>query len=193
MCPSHGETPGKHSPRFTDLVAKEQEVLPQEVAAVDGGDVSMDAGEGSSEARAGSGEPSRPSTAIPKRITGKREGASSTVAGRPSLWGSGDSPSSPRTPSRKREADGPEPPRDDNGEIIAGLPTLHKWPVEPDLLATTVVAATYDERTGELLDEEQVAQGRAKEDGQMETFNVKCDISYQEAKAKDLFRLGKSR
>ncbi|CAE7244466.1 unnamed protein product [Symbiodinium sp. CCMP2592] len=77
-------------------------------------------------------------------------------------------PSSPRSPSRKREADGSHRKE----MTIAGLPILHEWRVEPDLL-TTVLAATYDERTGELLDEED-------------------DISYQEARSKGL-RLVKSR
>ena len=69
---------------------------------------------------------------------------------------------------------------DDDGEVIAGLPTLHE-------------CAVYDERTGEALhDEDQVKEGRAKEMKQMETFGVKSDISYQGAKAKGL-RLVRSR
>ena len=74
----------------------------------------------------------------------------------------------------------------------ARLPTLHEWPSEGDPGDAVVLCAVYDERTGEALDEGQVKEGRAKEMKQMETFGVKSDISYQEAKAKGL-RLVRSR
>ena len=105
---------------------------------------------------------------------------------------SGETPSSPRTLGRKREAEGPAQQGDDEGEIIAGLPTLHEWPVEGDPGDAVLLCAVYDERTGEALNEEQVREGRAKEMKQMETFGVKNGISYQEAKAKGL-RLVRSR
>ncbi|CAE7690744.1 unnamed protein product, partial [Symbiodinium necroappetens] len=81
---------------------------------------------------------------------------------------------------------------DDDGEIIAGLPTLHEWPAEGDPGDAVLLCAVYDDRTGEALNEDQVKEGRAKEMKQMETFGVKSDISYQEAKAKGL-RLVRSR
>ncbi|CAE7467666.1 RE2, partial [Symbiodinium natans] len=50
----------------------------------------------------------------------------------------------------------------------------------------------YDEKTGKLLDPEKVKIGRMKEMTKMESFGVKGDITYDEAKAKGL-RLVKSR
>ena len=66
--------------------------------------------------------------------------------------------------------------------IVAALPTEGE----------VVEEKFYDERTGEALETSEVCKRRDKELTKMESFNVKNDISYAEAKAKGL-RLVRSR
>ncbi|CAE7207180.1 RE2 [Symbiodinium natans] len=102
---------------------------------------------------------------------------------------------SPRSPSRKREAEGKTEEVEE--EMVAGLPTMH---VAAMVISDRMIASAakelekpvYDEKTGKLLDPEKVKIGRMKEMTKMESFGVKGDITYDEAKAKGL-RLVKSR
>ena len=77
---------------------------------------------------------------------------------------------------------------------MAGLPTIHDCKIVASLPteAEEKEVKFYDERTGEALETSEVYKGREKELTKMESFNVKNDITYAEAKAKGL-RLVRSR
>ena len=92
------------------------------------------------------------------------------------------------SPSRKREAEGP--PAAPEEEMVHGLPTIHDASLPTE--AEEKEVKFYDERTGEALETSEVYKGRDKELTKMESFNVKNDITYAEAKAKGL-RLVRSR
>ena len=96
------------------------------------------------------------------------------------------------SPSRKREAEGP--PEAPEEEMVAGLPTIHDCMLVAALPTEGEEKEVkfYDERTGEVLETSEVYKGREKELTKMESFNVKNDITYAEAKAKGL-RLVRSR
>ena len=210
---SYGDAPVKHNAtcraRFEKLC---REPVVAETAPGDdtvepssnGGDDPMGAGPGPSDKQASS------------EAAGSRASGSGSVAagsGAPSERKRGgldlsDSPlkeartseparasDSPRSPSRKREAEGK--PEEVEEEMVAGLPTMH---VAAMVISDRMIASAakelekpvYDEKTGKLLDPEKVKIGRMKEMTKMESFGVKGDITYDEAKAKGL-RLVKSR
>ena len=90
----------------------------------------------------------------------------------------------PESPSRKREAEGP--PEAPEEEMVAGLPTNHDCMLVASLPTEVEEKQVkfYDERTGEALETSEVYKGRDKELRKMESFNVKNDTTYAEAKAK---------
>ena len=100
-------------------------------------------------------------------------------------------PESPRIPGRKRGADDP-PAEGEEEELVAGLPTIHVCSIITEEPPDEVRRKYFDERTGEELDQEMVKKGREKEMDKMKAFEVKSDISYEEARKKGL-RLVKSR
>ena len=88
--------------------------------------------------------------------------------------------------AESREAEGP--PEALEEEMVAGLPTVHDCMLVAALPteAEEKEVKFYDERTGEALETSEVYKGREKELTKMESFNVKNDITYAEAKAKGL-------
>ena len=202
----YGDAPGKHSPecreRFTKLVEaenKKAEVAPGRPSSGSagegldgsfrdrppghGGDVSMGADDGpSGEAQTAAGE----------GASGRKREASPPEGDRAKEVRFSTSPSeSPRSPGRKRGADGP-PAEGEEEEFVAGLPTIHVCSIITEEPPDEVRRKYFDERTGEELDQEMVKKGREKEMDKMKAFEVKSDISYEEARKKGL-RLVKSR
>ena len=179
-CHCDADNPKPRNPecreRFSKLYPKASETLEGKPGADAGGTAHPGSSE-NSPMDADSPAPAEKATSTSKRTTSEPSGPS-TKAAKPTT-----------KTGEKRAAEKPlEEVVDDDllKELFGSLPTLHEVPPVAGYPETGTVAQAYDERTGEELPLEKVKAARGRELDKMVEHQVKTDITWEEAKRRNL-------